>query len=409
MTYFKLVFKKIFSVLKEESSTLIQAVVSPVLTLFLLAYVWSNVYVEHIPFGIVDKDNTALSRTVIEQLSNCPSLNITNFFDSDSELEQAIKERKVHGGIIIPDNFSTDVSMKKSPKAEVLVDGTNMLIGGNALSGAATVLSTLSAGTELKMLQGNGLYPSVAKTVIGTFSCVQRIMYDSQGSYIRNMSYTLVILIIQMVFLSSFFIPLLIKRKKTFAEIKIGSKEFIFNLLDIAFRILLYIVIITITSFISLCLIKKYFSLPMKGEVWIYCVLMVAFFFNLIGFGLVFGAILKKMDYFVYTYSLWSSPFTLVSGVAYPFYMMSPGLVKVIKAIVPLSQVAAPLKMLNIKGSGWEAILPYLKESVRYSICWICAGIVLYSVSIIYEKYKISKLDNKSLELNSPETASVIN
>lgn len=406
MTYFKLVFKKIFSILKEESSTLIQAVVSPVLTLFLLAYVWSNVYVEHIPFGIVDKDNTALSRTVIEQLSNCPSLNITNFFDSDSELEQAIKERKVHGGIIIPDNFSTDVSMKKSPKAEVLVDGTNMLIGGNALSGAATVLSTLSAGTELKMLQGNGLYPSVAKTAIGTFSCVQRIMYDSQGSYIRNMSYTLVILIIQMVFLSSFFIPLLIKRKKTFAEIKIGSKEFIFNLLDIAFRILLYIVIITITSFISLCLIKKYFSLPMKGEVWIYCVLMVAFFFNLIGFGLVFGAILKKMDYFVYTYSLWSSPFTLVSGVAYPFYMMSPGLVKVIKAIVPLSQVAVPLKMLNIKGSGWEAILPYLKESVRYSICWICAGIVLYSVSIIYEKYKISKLDNKSLE---PETASVIN
>ncbi len=406
MTYFKLVFKKIFSILKEESSTLIQAVVSPVLTLFLLAYVWSNVYVEHIPFGIVDKDNTALSRTVIEQLSNCPSLNITNFFDSDSELEQAIKERKVHGGIIIPDNFSTDVSMKKSPKAEVLVDGTNMLIGGNALSGAATVLSTLSAGTELKMLQGNGLYPSVAKTAIGTFSCVQRIMYDSQGSYIRNMSYTLVILIIQMVFLSSFFIPLLIKRKKTFAEIKIGSKEFIFNLLDIAFRILLYIVIITITSFISLCLIKKYFSLPMKGEVWIYCVLMVAFFFNLIGFGLVFGAILKKMDYFVYTYSLWSSPFTLVSGVAYPFYMMSPGLVKVIKAIVPLSQVAVPLKMLNIKGSGWEAILPYLKESARYSICWICAGIVLYSVSIIYEKYKISKLDNKSLE---PETASVIN
>ncbi|WP_294372613.1 ABC transporter permease [uncultured Clostridium sp.] len=406
MTYFKLVFKKIFSILKEESSTLIQAVVSPVLTLFLLAYVWSNVYVEHIPFGIVDKDNTALSRTVIEQLSNCPSLNITNFFDSDSELEQAIKERKVHGGIIIPDNFSTDVSMKKSPKAEVLVDGTNMLIGGNALSGAATVLSTLSAGTELKMLQGNGLYPSVAKTAIGTFSCVQRIMYDSQGSYIRNMSYTLVILIIQMVFLSSFFIPLLIKRKKTFAEIKIGSKEFIFNLLDIAFRILLYIVIITITSFISLCLIKKYFSLPMKGEVWIYCVLMVAFFFNLIGFGLVFGAILKKMDYFVYTYSLWSSPFTLVSGVAYPFYMMSPGLVKVIKAIVPLSQVAVPLKMLNIKGSGWEAILPYLKESVRYSICWICAGIVLYSVNIIYEKYKISKLDNKSLE---PETASVIN
>ena len=134
MNYLKLCMKKFLKILKEESSNLIGAIISPLFTLFLLSYVWSNVYVENIPFGIVDLDNTALSRTVIEQLSNCPSLDVNNFFDSESELQQAMKERKVHGGIIIPDNFSSDVSAKKSPKAEILVDGTNMLIGGNALS-----------------------------------------------------------------------------------------------------------------------------------------------------------------------------------------------------------------------------------------------------------------------------------
>ena len=407
MTYIKLILKKLFSILKEEGSTLMQAVVSPILTLFLLAYVWSNVFVQNIPFAIVDKDNTALSRTIIAQLSNCPELDITTFFDSESELEQAIKDRKVYGGVIIPDNFSMDVSMKKSPKAEVLVDGTNMLIGGNALSGAATVLGTLSAGTELKMLQGNGMYPSIAKTAMGTFSYVQRIMYDSQGSYIRNMSYTLIILVIQMTFLTSFFIPLMIKRKKAFAEMKICSKRFIFNLIDIMLRILLYIVVITVSSFIGLCLIKKYFSLPMKGEIWIYCVLMAAFFFNLVGFGLVFGAILKKMDYFVLTYSLWSSPFTLVSGVAYPFYMMPAGLVKIIKAIVPLVQVAVPLKMLNLKGCGWDAVLPYFKESVLYSICWISAGLVLYTISVMYEKYKISKQSCEVKDVQELEVCSI--
>ncbi|KIU08181.1 membrane protein [Clostridium butyricum] len=368
MNYFKLGVKKFLSILKEESSRLIGVIVSPLITLFLLSYVWSNVYVENIPFGIVDLDNTSLSRTVIEQLSNCPSLKVDHFFDSESDLEQAVKARTVHGGIIIPQNFSKDVSMKKSPKAEIIVDGTNMLIGGNALSGAASVMGTLSAGTELKMLQGNGMFPSVAKTAIGTFSYVQRILYDPQGSYIRNMSYTVVPLVIQMAFLCEFFIPMFIKKKKDFATMKIRSKEFIFSLLDIIIRIALFALVVIIATFIGLCLIKRFYSLPMRGELWIYAVLMIAFFFNLIGFGLVFASILSKMDYFVFVYTVCSTPFMMTCGVAYPFYMMPAGVEFFIKFISPLAQVAVPLKNLNLKGVGWDIILPYFKESIGYSL-----------------------------------------
>ena len=391
MNYFKLGVKKFLSILKEESSRLIGVIVSPLITLFLLSYVWSNVYVENIPFGIVDLDNTSLSRTVIEQLSNCPSLKVDHFFDSESDLEQAVKARTVHGGIIIPQNFSKDVSMKKSPKAEIIVDGTNMLIGGNALSGAASVMGTLSAGTELKMLQGNGMYPSVAKTAIGTFSYVQRILYDPQGSYIRNMSYTVVPLVIQMAFLCEFFIPMFIKKKKDFATMKIRSKEFIFSLLDIIIRIALFALVVITATFIGLCLIKRFYSLPMKGELWIYAVLMIAFFFNLIGFGLVFASILSKMDYFVFVYIVCRPLLVMTSGVAYPFYMMPAGVEFFIKFISPLAQVAVPLKNLNLKGVGWDIILPYLKESIGYSLFWIPIGLIMYIISVIITKYKITK------------------
>ena len=371
MNYFKLGVKKFLSILKEESSRLIGVIVSPLITLFLLSYVWSNVYVENIPFGIVDLDNTSLSRTVIEQLSNCPSLKVDHFFDSESDLEQAVKTRTVHGGIIIPQNFSKDVSMKKSPKAEIIVDGTNMLIGGNALSGAASVMG--------------------AKTAIGTFSYVQRILYDPQGSYIRNMSYTVVPLVIQMAFLCEFFIPMFIKKKKDFATMKIRSKEFVFSLLDIIIRIALFALVVITATFIGLCLIKRFYSLPMKGELWIYAVLMIAFFFNLIGFGLVFASILSKMDYFVFVYTVCSTPFMMTCGVAYPFYMMPAGVEFFIKFISPLAQVAVPLKNLNLKGVGWDIILPYFKESIGYSLFWIPIGLIMYIISVIITKYKITK------------------
>ena len=399
MCYLKSAVKRFLAILKEESSRLIAVIIAPLFTLFLLSYVWSNVYVENIPFGIVDLDNSSLSRTVTEQLSNCPSLKVNHFFDSESELQQAIKDKIVHGGIVIPQNFSTDVSMKKSPKAQVIVDGTNMLIGGNALSGAATVLGTLSAGTELKMLQGNGMYPSVAKTAIGTFSYVQRILYDPQGSYIRNMAYTLPPLIIQMSFLCEFFIPLLIKKREEFVEMKICSKEFVSSVLDILTRIVLFSIVAIIGTFVGLCLIKKYFSLPMRGEIWIYVVLMMAFFSNLIGFGLVFSAMVKKMDYFIFVYSVCSTPFMLTSGVAYPFYMMPDSLAFWIKFISPLAQVATPLKILNLKGIGWDIILPYFKECIGYSLFWIPIGLILYAASIIYKKYKSEYKQLKAAEI----------
>ena len=84
---------------------------------------------------------------------------------------------------------------------------------------------------------------------------------------------------------------------------------------------------------------------------------MIAFFFNLIGFGLVFSAVLKKMNNFVFAYTVCSTPFMLTSGVAYPFYMMPESVTFWIKFISPLAQVATPLKLLNLNNIASSAII----------------------------------------------------
>ena len=81
----------------------------------------------------------------------------------------------------------------------------------------------------------------------------------------------------------------------------------------------------------------------------------------------------------------------LTSGVAYPFYMMPEGVVTFIKLISPLAQVSVPLKILNLKGVGWDIILPYFKESVGYSLLWIPIGLILYIISVARTKYKLAK------------------
>lgn len=72
------------------------------------------------------------------------------------------------------------MALKKTPDCLVVVDGSNVMVGGNALNGCATVLSTLSAGTELKILEGSGMNPTSAQTSLGSLQPLTELCMSQQ-------------------------------------------------------------------------------------------------------------------------------------------------------------------------------------------------------------------------------------
>lgn len=271
-----------------------------------------------------------------------------------------------------------------------------MLIGGNALGYSSAVLGTLNAGIQLNVLQGNNLQPSVAKNTLATFSYVERTLYDPQSSYIRNLAYTVVPFSIQMTFLTQFLVPLLIKKKERFSSIKILSKEGIKAVLDILTRIALISTVSIISSFTALCIIGKKYSLPLRGDILIYIVLMYLFLINLTAVSLFFASFINNEIYFFQFYLMTNLVMIMTCGVTYPEYMMPGRFPQIVKAIWPFIHVAIPLKFLNLKGVGWEVILPYINSSLKYTLFWMPVGLILYCISIIIRKNKNSKLQDNS-------------
>lgn len=377
---------KLLKLLKEEKNNVISFIMTPIIGILLVSFVYSKVFVENIPFGVVDLDNSSLSRSIVQQLKNHPGLKVNYYTDSQAELENAIKKKQVNGGIIIPEDFSKNLSLKKAPNALILVDGTNMIIGGNALGYSSAVLGTLSAGIQLNVLQGNNLLPYIAKSTLGTFSYVERTLYDPQSSYIRNLAYTVVPFSIQMVFLTQFIMPLLIEKKKVFSSIKLRSKEGIENIFNILGRILLISIVSIISSFTALGIIGKMYRLPLRGDIVIYIVLMSLFFINLTAVGLVFSSFINNNVYFFQFYLMSNLVMIMTCGVTYPEYMMPGRFSQVVRALWPFIHVAIPLKYLNLKGVGWEVILPYINSGLKYTLFWLPIGLVLYSVSVIRNK-----------------------
>lgn len=374
--------------LKQESSLIIKFILSPIIGALLVGYVFSNPFIENIPFGVVDNDNSTLSRTIVEQLKMHPGLKVNYYSDSEYELEEAIKNKKINGGIIIPKNFGKDVSLTKSPSALILIDGTNMVIAGNALGYSSAVLGTLNAGVQMRVFEGRNMLPYVTNQTISSFSYVNRVLYDPQSSYFRNLMYTIIPFSVQALFLMQFLVPLLIEKKKELSSIKIRSKAGMAAILDIVAKVLIISTVSVISTFIALCILKKLYSLPLRGDILIYIVLMYLLLINLTAVGLIFASIVDNCGYFMMFYNMANLVIMLTCGVTYAQYMMPSGMPQIIKNIWPFLNVAVPLKFLNLKGVGWDIILPYIKDGLKYTLFWMPVGIALFSAKIVLLKTK---------------------
>lgn len=396
----------ISKILKEEFARVISVLITLLVPLILISYAYKLVYINDIPYGICNNDDSALSRNIVSQIENHPGLNVIYYTDSQEDLQKAIQEKKITAGMIIPKDFGNDVSLRKSPSVLFLIDDTNMMIGGNALSYAGTVIGTLNAGVQMKMMQGYNMYATNITSTMGTFSYVERLLYDPTGSYIRNIMYTLIPLVLQMTFITKFIIPLLNEKKKELTSVNIKSRETVYIILDIILRIIIMSIGCVAASFIVLLIGRKMFFLPLRGDIFIYAGIMCTFLFSLIGISFFISAIVDNTALFLQGYLMFNSAFVLLSGVTYPLYMMPKKLVAFVKMFLPLVHVAIPLKFLNLKGAGWDAAIPGIYGSLRFGIIWLIIGIISFTIKIIIMKKK-KNIDEK--EENDTKIQSEIN
>lgn len=325
-----------------------------------------------------------------------PGLNVNYYADSDTELEKAIKDRRVNGGIIIPKHFKKNVSLAKSPSALLLIDGTSLPRESSILSYASQVLGTINAGAQINVLQGNGMVPYLSKQTVLNFSYVERILYEPQCSYLRYLIYTLIPLVNQGFFVPILLVPALMKKKEQFAHIKMRSKEGVKAVIGLIGRLLLYSTICIIVIFTCLCIVDKLFCVPLRGDILIYIVLMYLFFINLTAMGLVFVSFMDNLGHFILFFNLINIPIFLTCGVIFPDYLLPSGMSDALNILWPFRHMTVALKMLNLKGLGWDLMLPYLQNELNFGQFWLPVGLVMYSAKIAFMKYKNSKLLQKA-------------
>ncbi|QAT43956.1 ABC transporter permease [Aminipila luticellarii] len=360
----------------------------PIAFTLLFGGLFSPIFAQNIPIEILDMDQSATSREVIDNFYDSPTLSVKEDVSSVDEIKEKLLTGEIHGAIIIPQDFGKDLNGKKGAKAVVLMDNSNFMYGNNVMSAVNTIFETVNAGVQLKYLEAGSLVPYQAEQSVYTLNLVDRIMYNPQLGYFYYLLPGLLAIFAQQAFLAAG-VPILVEEKKRLKDLPMKlSRQFIrVDLSLMVRRFMLLTGLSIISTMICLRLIIKIWGFPMEGNIFVLILFETVFLGAVTGMALVIASIFEEVAHAAQFTMFLTIPTFLSCGFAWPEYMMAPGFAAVIKAIWPLYYYVLPVKNIILKGTGLELLKPYLVGCALFAAVWIPIGLLLFGrkVKIIRE------------------------
>jgi ABC-2 type transport system permease protein len=121
-------------------------IVLPLFSLFFMSTIFGNGQMENIPIGIVDQDQTALSREISRQVEAVPTFRVTRQYIDPEAARQATQAKEIYGYLVIPDNFEANATSGRDATLSYYYHYALLSVGGELKGAFETVLRTLSLG-----------------------------------------------------------------------------------------------------------------------------------------------------------------------------------------------------------------------------------------------------------------------
>ena len=272
-------------------------------------------------------------------------------------------------GICIPDGFERDVTTYKSSQILAVTDGSNIVVANNAYAQATMIAQSVSAGVEMKLIQGKGMTPRMAQNIALVYNLGERILYDPKMTYMNYLIICFLAIFFQQLMLSSMG-STFIRDSEYIAEGNVHAK--IFGAVSACF------VGILPSTLLSVFIVLKLFHVPMAGSMLTVVVLTIFFALSIVGPSLLIASVAKdKLKYSQFEFML-SLPTFVSSGCVWPMNQMPKLLEIIVRACWPFANYAKVVQQVLVKGMNFRYVIPSLLQLGIFSLVWLPAGIVCY-------------------------------
>lgn len=315
---FALIKKEFFSVWRDKKSRSI-LFLPPILQLFIFSYA-ATLDITNIKIGVLDKDNTEISREFIRQIKSSRYFSKIYNFKSNKELKEALDEEKIRVGVYINNDFTRNYKAKNNPKILIITDGRR---------------------TNASQIIGGYVSEIASKfTPVGQVENIQGVKFEVRNRYNSNLSYHMFIVACLMGILPMTTVVLLsalsLARERengTYDELMVvplTPVEIIVGKVSIPlfFGLANGIIILLIAIFI--------FKIPFEGSFFLYILSLALFLVSISGVGLFISSNCKTQQQAMLFVFIFMFPAMILSGYTTPVENITPEILQKLTVINPL-------------------------------------------------------------------------
>lgn len=369
--------KRELKFIKKNFGMILVLIVGPIFLTLLFGGVYSHEYVKDIKIAVLDEDNSSISEMVINNFATNERFIINYYPQSRQELQELIDTGKVAMGVYIPPEFEKNVTTFNSSQILLITDGSNLVVANNAYAQAVSIIQTISAGIEIKLLGGKGLVPENAVNMALAFNLQDRVLYDAKMTYMNYLMICFIAVFIQQMLMAAYG-RIIIEDKE---HIKKG-KLFV-NALAIMSACLLTMLPALLTVLI---IIKYLFKIKLVGNLLTILIMTIIFAFSLLAPAFALADFTKNRVKYSQISFMLSLPTFVASGAVWPVEQMPKDLQIMSKAIWPLINYAKPMQEIIVKGRESYTVIPEILFMLIWGMLLLAAG------TIMLEKRKNAKL-----------------
>jgi ABC-2 type transport system permease protein len=325
---------------------------APILYGVLLGYVYQKGKVTDLPILVVDEDQSAMSRKIIDMIADNEILSIAAVLPNTQNIESRMVDEEAVCIVMIPRSFERNLLTKQNPEITTVVNTANVLTANYASTAVQVVLGTYKAGVQMETLRKMGTPESLLMSQYEPFKTTFIKKFNRSTNYLYFLWPGVVITVLQQVMLLGLALSFASEFEKgTFGALLQKSKN-IFVL--IAVKVLPY-VLMSLLVWLLYGAFAWWFKMPFFHNLGILTLLALLFVLAVSFIGILVSILLPNQLKATEVLMVIATPAFMISGFTWPLTQM-PTWVQALAQVIPTTHFLPIFRVLVIEHGSVESI-----------------------------------------------------
>ena len=278
-----------------------------------------------LPVGVVDQDNSAMSRGLVRNLDPMQSSRVVYRFANVTEARNAMQEGRVYAYLLIPEGTAEKLLSGRQPKISYYYTMTCLTAGSMAMKDMKTIGTLGSAAVGQSTLAAKGASKEQIKAALQPVTVDAHMIANPQGSYNYSLTTVFVpgILMLFMALLAAYAVGMEMKFDTGKEWLATAGDNILVAILG---KYIVHALVFLLVIFLFQYYIFGVLHFPRLGGVWSIvrlCLLQVA---GGLGFGIFAFGLMPSLRMSMSICSLWSVLSISMCGSAFPIAGMDASL-----------------------------------------------------------------------------------